>query len=163
MQFLNVLGCSLKTLSLKFVYHSGQFEDETWRVRRDQRYMMWSAEEAIKTAFKDIQVGTSIAINLDCFDEELGALFEEFSNKDKFKERWTMRSGFRKTTIQLDDRRNELWDDFSPPGSWLPNWTYDWDSIRYSWTWTLTPVAKVRKIPGYSETDETTLSDEEMD
>ena len=113
-------------------------------------------------AFSDIQVGTSISIKLDCFDEDLGAMFEDLANEAKFKERWIVKSDFRKTTVLLDDRRNELWDDFSPPGTRVRGVSYDWDSIRFTWTWTLTPLAKVetKQKPKYLESEATTSSDE---
>ena len=157
-QFLNLLGCSPKTLKIRLVFHNGQFENGHWRIRCDPRFKIWGCGEAIKKAFCDIQVENSITISLDCFDEELGTMFEDVANGSRIKEKWNVKSAFRKTTLELDKRRDELWDNFSPPGCDLPGMSYSWDSIRYSWTWTLTPTEMVKakrrpKIPIEEESD----------
>ena len=160
-QSLNVLRCSLKTLCLKFFYHSSDVYKEHYRAMRRET-LMWISEGAFEKALSGIQVGTSLSITLNCFDEELGATFEDFANAKHFKARWNLKSDLRKTTLLLDDRRKELWDEFSPPGTAIPGLSYDWDSVRYTWTWTITPVIKVttRKSHKYLETDETASSDE---
>ncbi|KAL8797294.1 MAG: hypothetical protein Q9195_000448 [Heterodermia aff. obscurata] len=146
LRFLNFLGCSLKTLYIKFVFHDGRSNkyDGYWEIRRDHNTSsrMQHYREIFEIGFSGIQVGTSITITLDCFDEELGAVFEDFANAAAFKERWTLKTVFRKTTLLLDERRNELWDDFSPPECEISGFCYSWDSVRYTWTWTLTPAIK---------------------
>lgn len=163
--FLNDLGCSLKTLDIEFVFHYGHYDVEFWGVRSDPYFDMWICRRAFENAFRGIQVATSIAINLDCFDEDLGAMFGDFANEAKFKERWAVKTGFRKTTLRLDKRRDELWDSFEPPGTLIPGWSYDWDSIRYSWTWTLTPteMERAKHRPKMPIEEESSSSDEEMD
>ena len=124
---------------------------------------MGTSGRALEKAFRAIQIGASISITLDCFNEELGDTFEELANAKDFKARWSLKSWSRKTTLLLDDRRSELWDDFSPPGSQIPGVSYDWDSVRYTWTWTLTPLIKkiTKKSTKYLETDAD--SGDEMD
>ena len=163
--FLNHLGCSLKTLHMKFVFHSGR-EDYNFRgVRLDSQYNLSISRQAFESAFRGIQVATSIAINLDCFDEELGAMFEDFANAAKFKEQWAVKTDFRKTSLLLDKRRHELWDRFEPPETPMPGYCYDWDSMHYSWTWTLTPteMEKAKHRPNIQIEEESSSSDEEMD
>ena len=166
LKFLNVLGCSLTTLNMKFVFHNGQFDnDSSSRWQRDSRFNMWGRREAIKEAFRGIQVANAIAINLDCFNEELGAMLEDFANGSKLKELWNVKSCLAKTTIRLDKRRDELWDNFSPPGCKIPGLSYDWDSIRYTWSWTFTPTDMVRakRRPKTSIEEESSSSEEKMD
>ena len=102
-----------------------------------------ACKENFEMALGDVQVETPIKISLDCFDEELGAMFEGIAKTTQFKERWTLTSDFRKTTPGLNDRRNELWVHF-PPGFDLPGPSYGLNRTRYTWTWTISPATKVR-------------------